>query len=415
MIELARIKHRMGENLSREPDYTCVETIERSQRHAPTRKFDLLDAVRLEVALVGGKEMYAWPGAGKFEETDMRKFVPEGAIGNGYFALHARSVFLTEYPMFTYRGPETLEGHNAVRYDFRLPLLFSSYHLRVGNREALVGYHGSFWAETGTLDVLRLVVDADDIPLALGMKEADVTIDYARLPIGSSDFLLPVSSDLLMIDLTGSESRNRMRFTSCRQYSGESVLSFGDPPPAAVGPDASRPVREIRLAAGLRVDIELAGKIDSRETAVGDPVRGTVKRDVKQGGEIVIPKGATLFGRLTRLEHRTGMFAASIVFATVEWDGGRGEFHAELKEVDGGSSADPLTVGSRSERWGLAGRRGGAQMTAVQPSRESGPPPGSFYVMGDRVQLPRGFHMVWRTLPPDDAARSAPGGPQEKP
>jgi hypothetical protein len=70
VIQLARIRDRMLMNLAHQPNYTCVETIERSQRSGPTRKFALLDTLRLEVALVDGKEMFAWPGEKKFEDTE---------------------------------------------------------------------------------------------------------------------------------------------------------------------------------------------------------------------------------------------------------------------------------------------------------------------------------------------------------
>src|SRR5207244_4252652 len=48
---LARIKNRMGENLRRQPNYTCLETIERTRR-PQGGKAKIEDTLRLEVALV---------------------------------------------------------------------------------------------------------------------------------------------------------------------------------------------------------------------------------------------------------------------------------------------------------------------------------------------------------------------------
>ena len=62
------------------------------------------DLLRVEVALVDGKEMFAWPGARKFEQTDLTEMVTAGAIGTGDFALHARAVFQTRAPRFKYAG-----------------------------------------------------------------------------------------------------------------------------------------------------------------------------------------------------------------------------------------------------------------------------------------------------------------------
>src|ERR1700692_4299826 len=93
VLLLAKVRLHALENLSRQPNYTCVETVERTRRSGPSRKFQLQDTLRLEVALVDGKEMFGWPGARKFEDTDLRNMVHEGAIGNGNFALHARAIF----------------------------------------------------------------------------------------------------------------------------------------------------------------------------------------------------------------------------------------------------------------------------------------------------------------------------------
>src|SRR5262245_46878599 len=90
---LSRIKVRAAENLTRLPNYTCLETIERSTR-GPSGKFRLVDFIRLEVAYVDRKEMFAWPGSNNFEDQDITDLVGGGTIGNGSFALHARSVFL---------------------------------------------------------------------------------------------------------------------------------------------------------------------------------------------------------------------------------------------------------------------------------------------------------------------------------
>src|SRR5258708_40100074 len=42
--------------------------------------------------------------------------------------------------------------------------------------------------------------------------------------------------------------------------------------------------------------------IDTRTAAVGDPVRGTVERDVKRDGKVIVPKGAKVLGRINQLQ-----------------------------------------------------------------------------------------------------------------
>src|ERR1700722_17188709 len=70
-VLLGRIRAHMDEVLRSAPNYTCVETMERTRRVGPARRFQMEDTLRLEVALVEGKEMFAWPGSKKFEHDDL--------------------------------------------------------------------------------------------------------------------------------------------------------------------------------------------------------------------------------------------------------------------------------------------------------------------------------------------------------
>ena len=93
-IRIARIRAHMADNLQRLPNYTCTQTIERSTRPARSRRFQLVDTLRLEVALVNGRGLFAWPGSGKFDDRELGEIIGSGASGNGNFGLHARSIFL---------------------------------------------------------------------------------------------------------------------------------------------------------------------------------------------------------------------------------------------------------------------------------------------------------------------------------
>ena len=149
------------EGLANQPNYTCVETVERSRRNGASGKFELLDTLRVEVALVNGREMFAWPGSKQFEDKDIREFIPTGMFGKGDFALHARVVFGTNLPTFE------VHGDSARR--FRPPRASTSgcsasaAHSRARREVMLpVGYHGSFYADPLSLDVRRLEIVADE-------------------------------------------------------------------------------------------------------------------------------------------------------------------------------------------------------------------------------------------------------------
>src|ERR1017187_8654608 len=94
VLLLARFKQRMRQILLQVPNYTCLETIQRSAQGRRTTVFSPLDTVLMEVSTVGDKELLAWPGARRFEEADLTSFTSGGGKGRGGFGFLHRDVFL---------------------------------------------------------------------------------------------------------------------------------------------------------------------------------------------------------------------------------------------------------------------------------------------------------------------------------
>src|SRR5271154_6515643 len=126
---LTQIRARMLFNLKHQPNYTCVETIERFSRAKLTNKLKIVDTLRLEVALVEGREMFAWPGSKKFDDSDLTRMVTSGAIGNGNFATHARALFGTRSAIFHYLGVVDFDRKKAIRFDYKVPQMLSGYRI----------------------------------------------------------------------------------------------------------------------------------------------------------------------------------------------------------------------------------------------------------------------------------------------
>lgn len=372
VLLLSKIRSRMVSNLRREPNYTCVETVERAHRSSPAHRFDPLDTLRLEVALVDGKEMFGWPGAQGFEDTDIREIISEGAFGNGNFANHARAIFESGFTRLTYKGATTLDDHPALRFDYQIPLLGSRYVLRAGDRQATVAYHGAIYAAPQTLDVERIEVEADDIPAALGLAAATDRMDYARVAIGGSDFLLPRASELAMRNRSGSEDRNRVRFASCREFTGRSVLTFTD---ASI--QESKPVPGIELPRDTSLELRLSGDLDLGGAAVGDQIRASLENDIKQRGRVLFAKGAVAVGRITRLEHRDSDLVVGLEFFELQAADARARLNLRLQQVAGSEFLHP-----RPDRAVLPAARPGE---GIIPLREG------------RTRLNRSMLMFWRT------------------
>jgi len=356
---LPRIRAQMAEFLRGQPNYTCTETIERT-RQAPASRAKVEDTLRLEVALVDGKEMFAWPGSKQFEDRDLSELVSTGMFGNGNFAIYARILFLSNIATVEYRGETPLGGRPALRYDFRVARWPGGHRLSVNGHEEVVAFHGSFYADPVTLDLRRVEVAAEDIPAVLGVTAAETTVNYGRLKIGEETFLLPVESELMMA-MPDVIDRNWVRFSSCRKFTGESTLLFTDPVLLETSTTPVSPFREVEIPADLILQLEMPA-VDLMKGAAGDTIQATLVSDLKKGRELFAPKGSIARGRILRLERHPGYFLLKIDFQDLEWPKG----HARLK-LSFDQPAFPTRLISRAQPGGeiMISRQVGPRLSGI--------------------------------------------------
>lgn len=394
LLLLSRAKQHMREVLLRQPNYTCQMSIERSRRRNPRRAFELVDQLRLEVALIDGKETFSWPGARKFDDRELRDMVG-GTSSTGSYAGQARTLFLSTAPRFTYLGPRTGDGGRALHaWRFDVAQLHSGYKLTVADRhgtqqEAVVGYHGEIVIDEASLDLLKLSYTAEEIPPHLGIRSTADTIGYERLKIGGLEYLLPVVSDLHITDLDGSTNRNRTRFHNCRQYSGESLVSFDEPP--AEGAASAAPPQPIPpLPPGLTMEADLAEAV-SQPITVGAPIQFILSRPARRKGVTYLPKRAVVHGRLIRggvLPGRSPIAFFTVQFEQLEAGGAFADANLELSDV-------------------LPPQFGGVRQAKLE--FEPGVPvpvPGHFTIgiAGNRPELRKGLRVVLSVVAPRPAA-----------
>jgi hypothetical protein len=322
--QLGRIKSLVVENLTRLPNYTCTETIQRSQRAKIDRQDRVmtLETIRMEVAFLEGKELFGWPGAAKIDEPDIHKMI-DGSIGNGYFGLLSRCIFATPFAAIQYGDASELEGKPAVRYDYRVPKSSGAYTITGATGRAAVDFHGSFWVKPATLDLIRITADVDAPPALLGVKSANSVLDFDRQSIGGSTFMLPQKAELKVVDADGTENLNHLGFASCHQFVGESVIKFDVPAGETVAASAPQsPAPRIALPDDFTVDFNLDTPIEWGAAAGGDPVHGTLRDTVHLKGRMVASKGAGISGRIAHVVLRGDLYHVELAFTSLDFRGG---------------------------------------------------------------------------------------------
>jgi hypothetical protein len=303
-----QVRDKVRENVKRVPRYTCVETVNRAEyrpRYAAVvdscraliLERDQLttpgyvtwhDRLRLDVAVINGRETFSWAGARQFETTDLRQLVQSGSTGTGGFASFLSTVFSLPPSQITSLGGDL--------FAFHVPLASSGYRYqsRRSGSDRLTGYHGSLLLDSANVELKSLTVDADEFPLDEPVCRVRDVMDYQQVKIGDDRFLLPERSTMTALFPSGQESHNDTKYANCREYKGESTIRFDDAPDTATT-DAK--AAALKLPSHVRLQLGLQAPIDSDNAAVGDPVTGVVMRDAKG-----VKAGTTVPGRIVRLE-----------------------------------------------------------------------------------------------------------------
>jgi len=277
----------MREYVSLLPDYTCRVTLERFGRAKARARFEPRDRWRLEVAYSGGRELYSWPGDGRFEAGIEDLLPGHGLVSNGSYALHVRTLFLREVAEFSAPREEACEGAPCVRLDFHVAASRSGYALSAGDGGAAVPLAGSAWFDAASLDIERLEVRVEAPPEVRIAATRETTV-YQRARIGEVEFVVPRTSELVLRDRDGRELWNRSRFDEYRRYTGSATV-FYEPPaagdaPAVTAPERGGPPRAGRQGVTAALDAEIG-----EDAAIGDAFTATA------------PDGAKFSGRITDL------------------------------------------------------------------------------------------------------------------
>ena len=176
-----------------------------------------------------------------------------------------------------------------------------------------------------------------------------------------------------------------------RQPPPAQVVHEQAPPPPPPGPV----FRNITLQAGSTIPVRVTQTLDSANAQIGDPFSGAVAVDIIQDGMLLIPRGASVTGRVTQV-HEASHFAGSSLL-TVELTGvtARGErlsvatspYSVEGKGR-GKNTAEKAGIGAAAGAI-LGGVFGGGKGAAIGAAAGGGTGVGiNAVTRGQQVQIP---------------------------
>ena len=137
-----------------------------------------------------------------------------GSSSTGEFASTLLDIFNPHTEThFTSGGVSPISGFNAQVYDFQVQSENSHWQVHSGSQALAPAYGGSVWVDPKTARVLRIEMQARNIPSDFPMDTVESAVDYSYVTIGGSSFLLPVHAESLGCERgTGHCSHNIIDF-----------------------------------------------------------------------------------------------------------------------------------------------------------------------------------------------------------
>jgi hypothetical protein len=315
---LVRVRARVEESLNRLPNYMCTQTIDRyrylpdvpdhslacdESSERPSTHLGTSDRLRFEVAVKSTGEMYGWPGENRFDDRELVDIVTDGAISTGTFTAFLTGIFANDAATFSYDGETTEGGLTFSEFGFHIPYEKSHYYIGFGEHHSATGYDGTFLVNPKTADITRLTIRTSQLPAETGACYSSTALDYARIHLQGTEFLLPSLSVMRIFSRDGSVAENHILYSSCHEFLGESTLSFD--PPAKVPGEERRggPISQaLVIPPKLRFRVALTQEIDTATAAAGDSIKAKLTTPIRDGSKVLVPRGAAITARIVHIE-----------------------------------------------------------------------------------------------------------------
>jgi len=214
------------------PDFICLEQTRRYVDTTGREAWRQADIITARLTYFNQKEDYKLVSQSDKVNTNGSYESVGGALSMGDFGTTMRDIFDPKsHASFEWQKWATLHGRRMNVFSYRVPLEFTSYTIEYQGeskedvQRVKTAYHGSIYVDRDLSTIMRITLEADNLPPTFPVKETKETLDYDFAKIGDSEFLLPLVADMRMH--AGREwTKNVKEFRLYRKFSADAVIKF---------------------------------------------------------------------------------------------------------------------------------------------------------------------------------------------
>jgi hypothetical protein len=225
------------------PDYICTQVTRRYAAAVPGGRYaaraggsepswQLQDTLTIRLSYFEQKEDYKLVLVNNtVTQQDYRRV--GGTSSSGDFGTMMRQIFErgTE-ARFDWDHWGKLRGRSTYVFAYHVSQERSQWHVTYnGEIDIVPAYRGLVYVDEQTHQVLRISLQAVDMPASFPVRQAETTLDYDYQTLGDQPFLLPLKGE---VRLSSGDvlTKNDNEFRLYHKYSSESAIKFDTDTPA---------------------------------------------------------------------------------------------------------------------------------------------------------------------------------------
>lgn len=213
------------------PDFICLQVTRRYIDPSGLEFFRLADTVASRLSYFDQREDYKVVSInGSLANVDYDRL--GGATSSGEFGTMLRQLFEpATQTEFWWERWATLRGRRMMVFGYKVAQPNSKWHLIYDKRLDIVpGYRGLVYIDRDVPTVMRLTLEATDVPPSFPIQEARTMMDYDYTAIAEKEFLLPLRAEVRMRE-GKFLVKNQVEFRSYRKFGAEATITFETPEP----------------------------------------------------------------------------------------------------------------------------------------------------------------------------------------
>ena len=216
------------------PDFICMQVTRRYMAQNGSDNFRLTDTIAERLSYNEHHEDYKVISVNGTPVANRKHEQLGGAMSSGEFGSMLYEIFDRESRTeFQWERWGKLRDHVMHVYSFRVRLENSKYSIRAEEvkRAVTVGYHGLIFADRDSNSVMRITMEADDIPEDFPIRSASETLDYDSISLSGQKFILPLKVDMRMRD-GRNVMKNQAEFRLYNKFGADTSIQFSEAPEA---------------------------------------------------------------------------------------------------------------------------------------------------------------------------------------